>query len=92
LKQLGDIKLNAELIYRAKGCNKCAQIGYRGRAAIAEVMIVNETVRELINQRASYLAVRDAAIAAGMQSLRDIAIKKVESGVTSLEEAISVTM
>ena len=92
LKQLGNIKLNAELIYRAKGCNKCAQIGYRGRAAIAEVMIIDENVRELINQRASYLTVRDAAMAAGMQSLRDIAIKKVEAGITSLEEAISVTM
>ncbi|MFA4984102.1 MAG: GspE/PulE family protein [Candidatus Omnitrophota bacterium] len=92
LKQLGNIKLNAELIYRAKGCNKCAQIGYRGRAAIAEVMIIDESVRELINQRASYLTVRDAAMAAGMQSLRDIAIKKVEAGITSLEEAISVTM
>ncbi len=91
-KQLGDIKLNAELIYRPKGCNKCAQIGYRGRAAIAEVMIINEDIRELINQRASYLKVKEAAVAAGMQTLRDSAIRKVETGITSLEEAISVTM
>ncbi len=92
IKQLGDIKLNAELIYRPKGCNKCAQIGYRGRTSIAEIMVIDENIRELINQRASYLKIKEVAVAAGMKTLREAAIKKVEMGITSLEEALSVTM
>jgi type IV pilus assembly protein PilB len=91
-EQLEKMNLKAELIYRAKGCAKCNNTGYRGRACIAEVMFVNEEIRGLINQKASLDKIRDAAKANGMQSLYEASLKKVEDGITSLEDAISVTL
>ncbi len=91
-EQLGGIKLKSELIYRAKGCQKCNQIGYLGRACIAEVMLVTTEIRELIAQRASAHSIKEAAKKSGMQTLYDSAIKKVEQGLTSLEEALAITL
>lgn len=91
-EQLKNIKLKAGLIYKAKGCLKCNQLGYKGRACIAEVMVINDAVRDLINQRASFQKIRVVAQESGMQTLYESAIKKVEEGITSLEEALSVTL
>jgi type IV pilus assembly protein PilB len=91
-EQLKNIKLKAELIYRPKGCPKCNQLGYRGRTCIGEVMTVSEQIQELINQRASFQRIREIAKAAGMQTLYESGLKKVEEGITSLEEALSVTI
>jgi type II secretory ATPase GspE/PulE/Tfp pilus assembly ATPase PilB-like protein len=91
-EELKNIKLKAGLIYKAKGCPKCNNTGYRGRACIAEVMFINEEIRTLINQRASFQKIREAAVANGMQGLYEAGIKKVEDGITSLEDALSVTL
>ena len=91
-EQLKSIKLKSELIYRPKGCPKCNQLGYRGRTCIAEVMLINEQIRDLINQRASFQKIKEVARATGMETLYESALKKVESGLTSLEEAFSVTL
>ncbi len=91
-QELGGIKLKADLIYKPKGCSKCNQIGYRGRTCIAEVMVVNADIRNLISQRASYEKIVEVSKAAGMQNLYDSSLKKVEEGITSLEEALSVTL
>ena len=91
-EQRESTKLRAELIYRQNGCQKCNHTGYRGRTCISEVMIINEQLQGLINQNASYQKIREAARAAGMQTLYESALKKVEDGTTSFEEAISVTL
>jgi len=91
-EQLKSVKLKSELIYRPKGCPKCNQLGYKGRACIAEVMLVNDQIRDLINQRASFQKIKEVARASGMETLYESALKKVESGLTSLEEAFSVTL
>lgn len=91
-EQLGGIKLNTDLIYRPKGCQKCSQIGYKGRACISEVMVIDDKMRESITQRASSQKIRELARASGMTTLYESALKKVESGLTSLEEALSVTL
>ena len=91
-EQLKSIKLKTDLIYKPKGCPKCTQLGYRGRGCIAEVMVINEQIQDLINQNANFQKIREVARATGMQTLYESAIKKVESGLTSLEEALSVTL
>ena len=91
-EQIKGIKLKSDLIYRPRGCAKCNQIGYKGRTCIVEIMLVNNEIRNLISSRASFQALREAAKQSGMQPLGDSAIKKVEDGITSLEEALSVTM
>lgn len=91
-EQLGDIKLKADLIYRPKGCTTCNQIGYRGRTCVAEVMLINDRIRDLISQRAAFHKIREVAKETGMDTLYEAAIKKVENGITSLEEALSVAI
>ncbi len=92
-EELGSIKLNAkEPIFRAKGCEECNHIGYRGRVAIAEVMVANDEIRKLIGQRSSYQEIRKVAKANGMLTLFESGIRKVQQGITSLEEVMSVTL
>lgn len=90
--QLKGINLKTDLIYKPKGCPKCSQIGYKGRTCIAEVMEINADIGDLINQRASIQKIKAIAKANGMQNLHESAIKKVEEGITSLEEALSITL
>ena len=84
--------IKAELIYRSKGCAKCNNSGYKGRTCIVEVLPVTLEIQDLINQRASFQKIREVARAAGMQTLYESGIKKVESGITSLEEIFSTTL
>jgi len=91
-EQLKGAKIKTDLIYKAVGCAKCNQIGYKGRSCVAEVMPITNEIRDLISSRASFQKIREIARAAGMQTLYESAIKKVEDGITSLEEALSVTM
>ncbi len=91
-EQKKKLNIKTDLLYKPKGCSKCNQLGYRGRSCISEVLVVNEEIRDLIGQRVSYQKIRDAAKEAGMQTLYETGLKKVEEGVTSLEEALSVTI
>ncbi|MDD5155345.1 MAG: ATPase, T2SS/T4P/T4SS family [Candidatus Omnitrophica bacterium] len=91
--QLKSVKLKTDLAYRPKGCIKCNQLGYKGRACIAEVMVINEEIRSLITQRESFQKIKEEARkTAHMHTLYDSAIKKVEDGITSLEEALAITL
>ncbi len=91
-EQLGGIKLKADLIYRAKGCEECNQTGYKGRVAICEAMLINDEIRKLIATQASYTQIKDVARKNGMDTLFESGIKKVEAGITSLEEVLSATL
>jgi type IV pilus assembly protein PilB len=90
--QLKGALIKAELIYGPKGCSKCNNSGYKGRTCIVEVLPVTLEIQDLINQRASFQKIREVGKAAGMQTLYESGIKKVESGVTSLEEILSTTL
>ncbi len=91
-EELGELKLKSELIYRAKGCPECNQTGYKGRTLVAEVMPMDERIKELIARQASYTKIRDVAKEVGMSTLYESGIRKVEKGISSLEEVLSVTL
>ncbi len=91
-EHLKNIKLKTDLIYKPKGCPKCSQTGYKGRVCISEVLLVNDEIRGLISQKAPFQKIKEAARQAGMQTLYESALKKVEAGFTSLEEALSVVL
>jgi type II secretory ATPase GspE/PulE/Tfp pilus assembly ATPase PilB-like protein len=55
-------------------------------------MPVTLAIQDLINQRASFQKIREVARAEGMQTMYEAGIKKVESGITSLEEVLAVTL
>ena len=88
-EQVSRFNLKAELIYRPKGCSNCNQTGYLGRMLIAEVMTIDNHIRELIGKRADSSQLRQAAVNSGMESLLDSGVRKVEKGITSLEEVLS---
>ena len=91
-EEASNIKLKAELIYKHRGCAKCNNTGHKGRICIAEVLLITPKIQELINQKASFQKIREVARQEGMQTLYDSAIKKVEEGIISLEEALSTTL
>ena len=89
---LGKAKLNTDLIYKPRGCDYCNHTGYRGRIAIYEIMLSNERIKEAIAQRADYQQLKEIAKETGMKTLYENGLRKVEQGLTSLEEALSVTL
>lgn len=91
-EQIQELAIRTDLIYRAKGCAKCNQIGYKGRMPIVEMMAVNSKIRELIGKRVSFQELRQSAVESGMEGLLQNGIRKAEKGLTSIEEVISVTM
>jgi type II secretory ATPase GspE/PulE/Tfp pilus assembly ATPase PilB-like protein len=91
-EEQSNFKLKTELVYKPHGCPKCNNIGYRGRTCLAETLVINEEIRELVNHRASYRKLKEVARSYGMQTLYESAMKKVEEGILSLEEAFSVTL
>lgn len=76
--------------YRGRGCDHCKQTGYKGRIGVFELMTVNDRLRDLILSKSSTHAVREAAIEAGMKTLREDALEKILLGTTTLEECIRV--
>ena len=75
-----------------KGCGQCRGSGYRGRSAIAEMLILNDEIRELIVARESIRRIKEAAKRNGTRYLRDAALEMVAAGQTSLQEANRVTI
>ena len=81
---------NLKIFYGA-GCARCRGTGFRGRTGIFEVMPINTHIRELIGARASAEEIRREALAEGMITLREYAIKKMAMGLTTYEEVLRVT-
>ncbi len=78
--------------YYGKGCEHCKNTGYKGRTALFEMLDINDTLRELILQKASASALRVAAQRGGMRTLRDSGIQKVFAGLTTIEEVVRETL
>jgi general secretion pathway protein E len=74
-----------------KGCRECRGVGYRGRKAIAELLILNDEMRELITSRAPIRTLKDTAAKNGTRFLREAALEAVRRGQTTLEEINRVT-
>ena len=70
------------------GCNACGQTGYYDRVGIYEVLPVNDDLKDLIVGQASLAALRDAAAAQGMRTLRDQAVDLIETNVTTVAEVL----
>jgi type IV pilus assembly protein PilB len=78
------------VLYRKRGCPRCAHTGYRGRVGIFQLLRVNEEVESLAAQKASREELERAAMGNGMRTLWDDGLEKVMTGLTSLEELARV--
>ncbi len=79
-------------LYKARGCNKCNGIGYRGRMGVHEVLTMSETLERMTVENASGDEIKRQAIAEGMLTLRDDGFEKVSMGLTSIEEIMRVVV
>lgn len=94
-KQLLEVGLNPDEIgdfvfYKGKGCNECKGGGYKGRAGIYELMMINHETRELIYKNETKEHIKEAAIRNGMKTLQQDGLRKVFEGKTTIEEIIRV--
>ncbi|MFN5470169.1 MAG: GspE/PulE family protein [Pirellulaceae bacterium] len=87
-----EARLDPDLrLYRPKGCEACRGLGYRGRKGIYELLVTNDEVRHLATQRVPSHVIKEAAMRAGMQTLRMDGWRKVLDGTTTLDEVVRVT-
>lgn len=75
-----------------RGCGQCRGSGYKGRNAIAEILLLNDEIRELIISQATIRRIKEAARQNGTRFLREAALDRVKDGQTSLQEANRVTI
>jgi general secretion pathway protein E/type IV pilus assembly protein PilB len=78
-------------IFEADGCRECRSTGYSGRVGLYELLVADERVRNLANERASSFKVKQAARAAGMKTLRENGWRKVLDGRTTVDEVLRVS-
>ena len=78
--------------YKGKGCRRCGGTGYKGRIGIYEIFLITEDIAKMIFNNENSSTLRDFARRNGMRSLRDDAMRKVEAGISTLEEVLFVTL
>jgi type IV pilus assembly protein PilB len=78
-------------LYRGRGCGQCNDTGYQGRTGIFEVLTVDDAMRALLVEKASFETILHTAQKQGMQTLREDGLEKALAGVTTIEEVIRVT-
>jgi type IV pilus assembly protein PilB len=84
-------KLRAIPFMKGTGCDTCSGTGYKGRAGLYEVMAMSPEIRRMILRGASVSEMQEQAVSEGMLTLRMDGMKKVERGVTTLEEVVKET-
>ncbi|MFH1006127.1 MAG: GspE/PulE family protein [Candidatus Latescibacterota bacterium] len=76
--------------YYGKGCRYCHDTGYKGRTGIFEILPVSSAVEDCIVKRAGSRAISEIAKKEGMTTMLEDGLKKVEAGITTLEEVTKV--
>jgi len=77
--------------YYGKGCEVCNQTGYKGRKGIYELMRIIDPLRELINERAPAVVLKQKAVELGMVTLRQDGLRSIFAGDTTIEEVLKYT-
>ena len=77
-------------LFRGRGCSNCMNTGHKGRVAICEIVTISPTLRDMIFQKSSILKMREEAANYGFQAIRQDAVRKALTGVTSLQEVVRI--
>jgi type II secretion system protein E len=93
LRKIGfpEHEIGTAKFWRGVGCEECRQLGYQGRQGIYELLILNESIRPLILNRAPSSTIAQKAMEQGMRTLRTDGWNKVMAGKTTIEEVLRVT-
>jgi len=84
----GELSSSTPAFYRGTGCNLCADTGYRGRTGIFELLVMSETIRNMLRDRASAGEIRAQAVKEGIVTMRQDGMRKAKEGITSVSEVI----
>jgi general secretion pathway protein E len=84
-------RLDDPVFYRAKGCSECLDKGFVGRIGVYELLMIDDEVGRLILDNADAQSIKRAAIAQGMDTMRDDGARKVIEGRTTIEEVLAAT-
>ena len=79
-------------VYHGKGCKACSQTGFKGRCGIYELLVIDDSIRELILKKTTAQIICDQARKMGMRTLREDGWDKVVQGITTVEEILRVTL
>jgi len=85
-------ELEGKKFYRGAGCDACNNTGYKGRVGLFEMMVLNDTIRDMVMGNASTDEIRAEAQRGGMVTLREFGMALASDGVTSLEEVVRETI
>ena len=85
-KDIGDRKF-----FYGKGCDSCNNTGYKGRKGIYELMKITDPLRELVNERAPTVVLKQKAVELGMVTLRQDGLRSIFAGDTTIEEVLKYT-
>jgi type IV pilus assembly protein PilB len=77
--------------FYGKGCDACNNTGYKGRKGIYELLQITDPIRELINERAPTVTLKQKAIELGMVTLRQDGLRSIFAGDTTIEEVLKYT-
>ena len=83
--------IGAKKFYCGKGCDACNNTGFKGRKGIYELMKITDPLRELINERAPTVVLRQKAVELGMVTLRQDGLRSIFAGDTTIEEVLKYT-
>jgi type II secretory ATPase GspE/PulE/Tfp pilus assembly ATPase PilB-like protein len=83
--ETSDLKL-----FRGRGCQNCLGTGYKGRVAICEIVTISPTMRDMIFRKESILKMREEAAHYGLQAIRQDAVRKALTGITTLQEVVRI--
>jgi type IV pilus assembly protein PilB len=91
LLNLSPHDLGEKTFYYGRGCSACNDTGYKGRKGIFELLVINDAIRVLINERAPTVVMRQKAVELGMSTLREDGLRSIFDGVTTIEEIVKYT-
>ncbi|MGF1530296.1 MAG: GspE/PulE family protein [Puniceicoccaceae bacterium] len=74
----------------AVGCERCRNLGYQGRIACCEILEVNDSIHDLVLERATARTIREAARGAGLRTLEESAWNQAAKGLSTIDEMINV--
>jgi type IV pilus assembly protein PilB len=83
--------LGDKAFYYGRGCSVCNDTGYRGRKGIFELLSISDPVRNLVNERAPTVVLRQKAVELGMVTLREDGLRSIFDGDTTIEEVVKYT-
>ncbi len=84
-------EIDSTTFMKGVGCEECRQLGYQGRTGIHELLVMSESIRPLVMNRAPATTIAQASRDQGMRTLREDGWRKVRMGITTIEEVLRVT-